>query len=105
MPYTEKGHGYQKTDTSFKAIGDPTKRFTAKQIVLHYLSSIADYDSPNNSASSTEIADRCFMNILTVRPRLTELCNEGWIIDSNIRRLNKWNKQEVCWRINNESVS
>ena len=30
MPYTEKGHGYQKTDTSFKAIGDPKTRYTAK---------------------------------------------------------------------------
>ena len=99
MPYTEKGHGYQKTDTSFKAIGDSTRRFTAKQIVLHHLSSIADHKPPFNCASSSEIADLLFMNILTVRPRLTELYNEGWIEQSDIRRLNKWGKFEICWRI------
>ena len=105
MPYTEKGHGYQKTDTSFKAIGDPKTRYTAKQIVLNYLNSISFLTSPNNCASSTEISNVLEMNILTVRPRLTELYNEEWIIQSGIRRKNKWNKEEICWRINNERVS
>jgi len=49
--------------------------------------------------TADEIAERCGVSILAIRPRVAELNKGGHIIDSGVRRMNASGAKAAVWRI------
>lgn len=89
MPYMDNGVGYQKTDTSRDAAASVKPR-NLREAVLGILSA-------GNRMTTEEIADALEKPYVSVQPRLSELRNDGKVIDTGARRLSKWGKQAIVW--------
>jgi predicted ArsR family transcriptional regulator len=93
MPYLDNTIGYRARDTSFEAaqaISPSVATWTAK--VLAALETHGDL-------TPDEAADKLRVSVLTVRPRFTELCEAGRIVDTGLRRPNANNRKTIVWRL------
>ena len=54
--------------------------------------------------TTSELANRCNKNLLTIRPRTTELKLQGLIIDTKKTRKNDGGKQEIIYKLRDLSV-
>ena len=54
--------------------------------------------------TTSELANRCNRNLLTIRPRTTELKLQGLIIDTEKTRKNEGGKQEIIYKLRDLSV-
>jgi biotin operon repressor len=94
MPYTHDGVGYQRTDTSRDAADGIAPRARAiRKAVLDYLT-IAP-----RPRSTEEIAAAVGVIYASVQPRLSELRNDGLVIDSGARGTSRYGKKCILWQI------
>ena len=54
--------------------------------------------------TTSELANRLNKNLLTIRPRTTELKLQGLIIDTEKTRKNEGGKQEIIYKLRDLSV-
>jgi predicted ArsR family transcriptional regulator len=92
MGYTNEGIGYQNRDTSLKAAsydknGKLSLREKAYKVIKQSLLPI----------SADQVADKLQKSFISVRPRITELVNEGRIRDSGKRGKSLWGKTCILW--------
>ena len=93
MPYTQTGVGYQSTDTSKAAANSNFKgKLSIRDRVYQLL------EKTSVTMSTEDIADFLYLPYGSVQPRLTELQNEGKIVDSGKRGKTKWGKSCILWR-------
>lgn len=94
MPYTEDNIGFQKTDTSEQAAYDiATDAPTIRRKVLAALhASIVPL-------TSEEIANKIELPYASVQPRLSELRTAGRVEDSGIRKIGRYGKQIIAWKL------
>lgn len=82
-----------KTDTSREAAeAIQSSAATLRARVLAEIRRMAAY-----GGTATEIAGRTKMTLLNMRPRATELRDQGLIADSGKRRKNRNGKNEIVW--------
>ena len=94
MPYTEAGIGYQKTDTSrAAAIIDVDKKLTLKAQVLEALRQCS------RPMDTEELSLALNKPYASVQPRISELRNEGKVVDSGDRGYTQWGKKCIRWRV------
>lgn len=93
MPYNSDGIGYQNQDTS-QAAADA---ISAKAPNLRSLVRRALKNSPT-PLTADEIAQQIGKHFISVRPRLTELADEGVICDSGIRREGPFGRPQIAWK-------
>ena len=87
MGYTERGIGYQRSDTILAAAEDSTgKKVTLRQQVYTLLTK-----SPT-PLSTEEIAQHLARPYFSVQPRLSELSNDRRVRDSGKRGKTQWGK-------------
>ena len=98
MPYNSDGIGWQKTDTSHQAAED--QRPTASTVRAKVLRTLQVLDQPMNADDIAKVLD---LDVLTVRPRCTELRNDGKIQDSGLRTLSSRGKKMIAWEVAGES--
>lgn len=95
MPYREDGVGYQERDTSKKAAADVSEKAkTIRQKVLSVFEWAGDVGLTADQAA-TQIA----RHYGSVRPRVTELINEGRLEDTGRRAKGQFGKMQIVWRI------
>lgn len=93
MPYTTDGIGWQGTDTSYEAAQDiAPKVATIRAQVLEYLRL-----NPGG-LTTEELASLIGKPYRSVQPRLSELRDDGKIVDGGARRLGQYGKQICVWR-------
>ena len=90
MPYDHEGIGYQDTDTSYAARPNDIAR--RRRQVLDGLSALRD-------ATCDELAHALGITTLSVRPRLTELRDDGLIEDTGHRRALDSGKNGIVWQV------
>ncbi len=99
MPYQQDGglDGYQNIEggTSEAAIPKDTKTIRAQVLAI-----LEQY--PTMGMTPDQCADRLGLDILTVRPRFTELKNQGKIEATGATRASKNGKQQKVWRLKND---
>ena len=93
MPYLKNGVGYQNTDTSENAAKTVNALPIRNQILklMRYL--------PYAKFSTTNIATILMKPYCSVQPRLSELRNNGDIVDSGLRAETKYGKPEIVWEL------
>ena len=97
--YTSDGIGYQKQDTSYKAATkNKKKKLTLRQEVLQFFSQKQDH-----IYSATMIAERLGYDMCQIQPRISELSNQGLIVDSGFRGKTKYNRPCVMWRYKDQT--
>jgi|TARA_B110000444_G_C18828860_1_gene591948 hypothetical protein len=87
--------GHRNIDTSIevaKKVNKTLKRIS--KIVLLELEKVYP-----KGLTGTEIANKCNRSILSIRPRTTELKALGLIIDTEDRRKNEWNNNEIVYKL------
>jgi len=85
--------GFKKTDTSRKAAHEvKTKAKTLREQVLNALFRFG----PN---TADDIAYFMSEDILSIRPRFSELALKGEIIDTGMRGINKSGKSAIIWSL------
>lgn len=93
MPYTGKGVGYQKTDTSMAAAHSTgSKASIVRDQVMELLAQVFP-----RALTSEEIARRLNLDYVTVQPRTSELRNAGKIRDSGVRKVGRYGKLIIAW--------
>ena len=91
MGYTSKGIGYQDTDTSqqaanFNRRGKVSLRDQVRELFQTYdMLTVEDI---------TRLLER---DEISVKPRVTELKNEGFLVDSTERRKGRWGINTIVW--------
>jgi len=91
MGYNEEGIGYQATDTSKKAAEFNKKgKLTLKEQVR----SLFD---KNVFLTAEEVSNALARPEISIKPRLSELRNDGFLTDSGIRRKGKWGTSIIAW--------
>jgi biotin operon repressor len=98
MPYNEARVGWQKTDTS-KAAADDMKP-KAKTLRDQAYDVVAQAPTPVSTEYVAYMMDKGYAS---VQPRLSELQNEGRIIDSGRRGINLSGKSCILWKIKGET--
>ena len=92
MGYTEEGLGFRDRDTSLEAaIANKSGKLSLREQVFDVLN---EASSPLSADDVANILDRPFISI---RPRVTELCNEKRIQDSGLRGTTQWGKKCILW--------
>ena len=94
MPYTESGVGWQKTDTSHAA-ARTVKAATLKEEALGILLAYT-----GDGLTAEEIASALHRPYGSIQPRISELRNDGKVIDTGIRRRGQWGKMIIVWAAN-----
>ena len=93
MPYTQDGIGFQNTDTS-KAAAATGGKLRARDAMQNYFEAWPELKfSPEQLSARLEIPE------CTIKPRLTELKNDGIIQDSGKRGETKWGKPCILWEL------
>lgn len=85
--------GYKKRDTSKRAAGEmrePAKTLRSKALAVIAL---------HQPLTADQVADYLESDILSMRPRITELNKQGLISDSGMRAKNDSGKLAIMWRI------
>lgn len=96
MPYLEPGQsGHANTDTS-RRVAEETLSYKGR---LHrkILDTLHGSILP---MTADQIAAELGMDILSIRPRVTELKNRNLIRDSGQRGLSSRGKQMIAWEVN-----
>lgn len=92
MPYTSAGTGYRRTDTSHEAARQiEPKAATLRAEVLDVLK------RHPRGLDCDEVAEKLGRYFGSVRPRITELKNDGLIVDSGRRSESRWGKKVIVW--------
>ena len=92
MGYTDDGIGFQNRDTSIEAaISDKKGKLSLREQAYQVIEEAA---SPLSADDVANILDRPFISI---RPRITELCNQKRIQDSGLRGKTQWGKKCILW--------
>tara|TARA_R110002096_G_scaffold412431_1_gene612907 strand:- start:31 stop:438 length:408 start_codon:yes stop_codon:yes gene_type:complete len=87
--------GHRNVDTSIKSadfINKNLKRIS--KVVLIELAKVFP-----KGLTGSEIADKCERNILSVRPRTSELKLQGLIVDTEKRRKNDGGQTEIVYKL------
>ena len=93
MPYTEEKIGYQKTDTSEAAARSNYKgKLTIRDRVLQLLQKVPQ------ALTTEDISELLNVPYVSVQPRLSELREDGKVIDTGERGETKWGKACIKWR-------
>lgn len=93
MPYNDRGVGHRPTDTSESAArGITPKAPSLRERVLQAL--VAN----PGGLTADEIAHRMGQDILSIRPRVTELQKAGRAVDTGARRANRRGKTQIVWK-------
>lgn len=92
MGYTNEGIGYQDRDTSLEAAlydksGKLSLREKSYKVIKKSLLPM----------SADQVADELQKSFISIRPRITELFNEGRIRDSGKRGKSQWGKACILW--------
>lgn len=103
MPYPHTPGSKGEADTGKKAAAQmKDKAGTLRRMALDCLSrnlSQAGFDGQPSGMTADEVAATCRIDILAMRPRLSELKRRGIIEDSGQRRSNKSGKLAVVWQL------
>ena len=92
--------GHRKVRTSVKAADDINKQLgRLHKMVLLELEKVYP-----KGLTTSELANRCNKNLLTIRPITTELKLKGLIIDTEKTRKNEGGKQEIIYKLRDLSV-
>lgn len=91
MSYTKERIGFQKTDTSEAAANFNVK---GKLTIREQVKSLFE---TNDMLTVEEISRLLQRPEISVQPRVSELRNDGFLIDSGIRRMGKWGAQITVW--------
>lgn len=94
MPYTQTGVGYSNTDTSIAAAAAIEPR--AGTIKAQVLAAFHDNPFP---LTADEVAILLDLEFITVRPRVTELGNDGRLRDSGSRKIGRFGKPQIAWEL------
>lgn len=93
MPYRSDQIGYRRTDTSaLAAEGISARAPNLRSQALRLLR------MEPGGLTADEIAERLGKAFISVRPRVTELRNDGLIVDSGERREGYFGKSQIVWR-------
>jgi predicted ArsR family transcriptional regulator len=93
MPYRSDGIGYRSRDTSARAAeGIADRAPNLRTQVLGVLK------GEPGGLTSDEIAERLGRAFISIRPRVTELGNDGFVVDSGERRDGYFGKPMIVWR-------
>ena len=91
MGYNEEGIGYQKTETSREAAEfNKTRKLTIRDEVRNLF-------QHNNMLTVEDVSRLLNRAEISVKPRITELKNEGFLEDSGARRRGKWGTNITVW--------
>lgn len=94
MPYTDTGTGWQGTDTSRNAaLAIGPNSGTIAERVMRVMRRV------NHPLTAEEISRALEIDYGSVQPRISELRNSGKIIDSGTRKLGRYGKQIVAWKV------
>jgi len=93
MPYNSEGVSWQKTDTSHAA-ARTVKAATLKEEVHGILLACA-----GDGLTAEEIASALGRPYGSIQPRISELRNDGKVIDTGKRRAGQWGKQIIVWAV------
>jgi len=92
MGYTKENIGYQSRDTSLAAAeADTDKKVNLREQVYKLLLQSAI------PLSADQIADQLGRSFISIRPRVTELSNDGRVKDSGKRGKTQWGKSCILW--------
>lgn len=94
MTYPEMGVGHSGTDTSAMAAASFGSRAEIARAAI--VQTLQEYGAPLAASELTDLVD---FPELTVRPRLSELRNDGLIVDSGIRRPGRYGKLTITWSL------
>jgi len=92
MAYNEQGIGYQKSETSKDAANFNKK---GKLTIREQVRSLFDH---NNMLTVEDVSRLLNRAEISVKPRVTELKNEGFLEDSGLRRQGKWGTNITVWK-------
>jgi len=98
MPYTQRGTGWQRTDTSRAAaqrIEPPAS--SLRQTVLNLLA------KHKEGLTSEELAAKASVSYASIQPRTSELRNRGKITDSGARKPNASGRASIVWTLGKDS--
>jgi len=98
MPYTQRGTGWQRTDTSRAAAQhiEPSAS-SLRQTVLNLLS------KHKKGLTSEELAAKASVSYASIQPRTSELRNGGKIADSGARRPNASGRASIVWTLGEDT--
>jgi predicted HTH transcriptional regulator len=97
MPYSKNQIGYQKNQSSKEAASFNVKgKLTVREQVLNLF--IEHKELTNESVS--QLLNR---PEISVRPRITELKNMGFLADSGKKTVGKWGTSITIWSYNKDS--
>lgn len=100
MPYNDAGIGYRNVDTSFEAaVAGRRTAPVLRTMILKFL------HVSGRSWTTEEIADALALEYRSVQPRLSELCNEGKVIDTGERRISRFNRRTIVWSAPHDGVA
>ncbi len=93
--YPDDSPGYQDTDTSIAAAESVTEdAATIRDRCYHMLGLLSI-----GGLTADEVASHLRLSVLTVRPRITELNQQGLIEDTGERRKNSSGRKAIVWRV------
>ena len=93
MPYNQDKIGYQKSDASQQAAKhNRTGKLTIRQQVYNVF-------LDGQELTAEEMADFLNRAEISVKPRITELKNDGLICDSGKRKTGRWGTSLTVWKI------
>ena len=91
MGYTKEGIGYQQSDTSKAAANYNVKgKLTIREQVKQLFEA-------NDMLTVEDVSRLLQKPEISVKPRVTELKNDGYLCDSGIRREGKWGTKITVW--------
>lgn len=93
----KKMHHRDGPDTEVAAAHKVARKVAGRR--LEVLTALAYWDG---KAAGSTIAKAAGLDLLMVRPRLTELHQMGLIEDSQDRKENAWGNREIVWTITEE---
>lgn len=92
MPYTDTGTGYRQNDTSHAAaVAIDASTATIRTTVLRYMRGCT------TPVSADDVAEALNLDGCRVKPRMTELKNDGRIVDSGHRGQTRYGRSCILW--------
>ena len=99
MAYNEQGIGYQKSEASKDAANFNKK---GKLTIREQVRSLFDH---NNMLTVEDVSRLLNRAEISVKPRVTELKNEGFLEDSGVRRQGKWGTNITVWKRTEKQIN
>jgi predicted HTH transcriptional regulator len=93
MPYTDEKIGYQNNNASKEAASFNSKgKITIREQVLELF-------RERKELSAEQVSEIMNRAEISVKPRITELKNSGFIADSGKKAIGKWGTSITIWKI------